>query len=200
MKKLSLIGFWFILIIGLVYYFVSAENFTLTTYYPAPYGVYKEIRTNQLAIGSSYRNVALGDGDFVVNGSTGIGTDAPTQKLDVNGQVRIREGSPGADKILVSDATGVGSWEAVGAAAKSTFNRMYSRSTGRCVGCANNIVYCNAGDIRVFCAYGSNTNDGEGNGSWAPALRQSGNSYGCQGDTSESVDATEMVAYCIPGN
>eukprot|EP01029_Cantina_marsupialis_P017245 TRINITY_DN3867_c0_g1_i3.p1 TRINITY_DN3867_c0_g1~~TRINITY_DN3867_c0_g1_i3.p1 ORF type:complete len:974 (+),score=170.36 TRINITY_DN3867_c0_g1_i3:7805-10726(+) len=43
-------------------------------------------------------------------GNVGIGTNAPSAKLDVNGQIRLRGGNPGANKILQSDANGVGSW------------------------------------------------------------------------------------------
>lgn len=45
------------------------------------------------------------------NGDVGIGTAAPWARLDVAGQVRITGGSPGLGKILVSDATGLASWE-----------------------------------------------------------------------------------------
>jgi hypothetical protein len=49
-------------------------------------------------------------------GDVGIGTTAPTAKLDVNGQIRMQGGSPGAGKIMTSNATGVGSWSTAAAA------------------------------------------------------------------------------------
>jgi hypothetical protein len=50
---------------------------------------------------------------MVVNhvGKVGIGTSSPTAKLEVNGQVRITDGSQGAGKVLTSDAGGQASWQ-----------------------------------------------------------------------------------------
>lgn len=45
-----------------------------------------------------------------LGGNVGIGTLNPTEKLDINGQIRIQGGNPGAGKVLTSDATGVASW------------------------------------------------------------------------------------------
>lgn len=44
-------------------------------------------------------------------GNVGIGTEEPGQKLDIDGQIRIRGGEPGAGKVLTSDDTGIASWE-----------------------------------------------------------------------------------------
>lgn len=44
-------------------------------------------------------------------GNVGVGLSNPTSKLDVSGQVRIRGGNPGADKVLTSDANGLASWQ-----------------------------------------------------------------------------------------
>jgi len=48
------------------------------------------------------------------NGNVGIGTSAPTAKLEVNGTFRITDGTQGAGKVLTSDATGLASWTTVG--------------------------------------------------------------------------------------
>lgn len=61
-------------------------------------------------------------------GNVGIGID-PTQPLDVNGQVRIRGGSPGVGKVLVSDANGVGTW--VAPAGSQTGTYIYRMSTSQ---------------------------------------------------------------------
>ena len=46
-----------------------------------------------------------------MTGNVGIGTTSPAAKLEVAGQVKITGGSPGADKVLTSDASGLASWQ-----------------------------------------------------------------------------------------
>jgi hypothetical protein len=45
------------------------------------------------------------------SGDLGIGTTNPGAKLEVAGQVKITGGSPGAGKVLTSDATGLATWQ-----------------------------------------------------------------------------------------
>jgi hypothetical protein len=44
------------------------------------------------------------------NGNIGIGTGTPTAKLEIAGQIKITGGSPGANKVLTSNADGLASW------------------------------------------------------------------------------------------
>ena len=64
-----------------------------------------------------YSGGATGQYIFIPGSSQniGIGTMEPTQKLDINGSIRIRGGSPGDGKVLTSDADGVGSWQEISA-------------------------------------------------------------------------------------
>ena len=84
-----------------------------------------------VAIGSEYVNGAANQGaaDFVVktsngggattrfvvqnSGNVGIGTTNPGAKLEVNGAVKITDGSQAAGKVLTSDANGLASWQTV---------------------------------------------------------------------------------------
>ena len=62
----------------------------------------------------------VGDGSFnpygetlmkiETDGDVGIGTTSPSTSLDENGQIRMRGGSPGDGKVMVSDSNGVGEW------------------------------------------------------------------------------------------
>ena len=49
-----------------------------------------------------------------LNGYVGIGTITPGAKLEVNGQVKITDGTQGVGKVLTSDANGFASWMAPG--------------------------------------------------------------------------------------
>lgn len=53
------------------------------------------------------------------DGNMGIGTTNPTAKLEVNGQVKITGGSPGAGKVLTSDANGLATWQTPSAGASA---------------------------------------------------------------------------------
>ena len=46
-----------------------------------------------------------------IEGNLGIGTNTPGAKLEVAGQVKITGGTPGAGKVLTSDAAGLATWE-----------------------------------------------------------------------------------------
>lgn len=64
---------------------------------------------------SNYRifNFSTGNDALTVNfanDNVGIGTPQPTAKLEVNGQIKITGGGPGAGKVLISDASGLASW------------------------------------------------------------------------------------------
>ncbi len=49
-----------------------------------------------------------------ISGNVGIGTTNPGAKLEVAGQVKITGGSPGADKVLTSNVSGLATWETIG--------------------------------------------------------------------------------------
>lgn len=82
------------------------------------------------------RRLEIGDSQGVtagltVTGNVGIGTTDPTQKLDINGQVRIRGGSPGPRKVLASsDTNGVAVWKSPGVAVVQNSSAIAGVSAG----------------------------------------------------------------------
>ncbi|MFA6357786.1 MAG: hypothetical protein WCY09_03860 [Candidatus Omnitrophota bacterium] len=64
--------------------FVFAEEITITSYYPSPYGLYNELETNRLAVGDTNNNGTLDaadqpnrDGDIRLKAQTGNPTSWP---------------------------------------------------------------------------------------------------------------------------
>ena len=73
--------------------------------------------------------------------NVGIGTTAPTQRLDVEGQIRIRGGSPAAGRFLGGDVNGVGTWQLVDINASTTGTLTAIRGgTGIALYTANNYI------------------------------------------------------------
>ena len=65
-----------------------AEDITITTYYPAPMGVYNELRAKKMGIGDTYHDpsaVTINDpDDLIVEGNVGIGTSNPAYQLELS--------------------------------------------------------------------------------------------------------------------
>lgn len=86
--------------------YAIAEDITLTTYYPSPRGVYNELRSN------STTSLAVQGGTVTIGTAGGT-----TANLDVSGTtilrgiLTIQAGSPGTDKVLMSDANGQARWD-----------------------------------------------------------------------------------------
>ena len=82
--------------------------------------------------GNMYYNAA--NNLFLRPSGTGvsIGNITPTAKLDIDGQIRIRGGSPGANKVLTSDANGLASWQPAsgGGYWAANGNDIYNTNTG----------------------------------------------------------------------
>jgi hypothetical protein len=100
MKRVVCVAFSLTLLIS--FSALTQESITLTTYYPAPFGVYTEVRSKRMAIGENYYDqatypwvagVPIGNEiheqtDLVVEGKVGIGMINPETQLDVVGAIR----------------------------------------------------------------------------------------------------------------
>ena len=61
---------------------------------------------------------------FVIdnNGNVGIGNTAPSTKFHLTGGFRLENGSQGVNKVLTSDANGVGTWQTLSGTGISSLN------------------------------------------------------------------------------
>ncbi len=97
---ISVICFFISVISG---YAQDSDSITIVTYYPSPYGVYREMRAQRMAIGDDYikspdycwgafcgTNIIPDEADLVVQGNVGIGISDPASALDVNGAFSVR--------------------------------------------------------------------------------------------------------------
>lgn len=65
------------------------EEIKMTTYYPSPYGSYKELSANRMKIGHNYSAQAVADDNLIVEGNVGIGITNPQAKLDIMTQLMM---------------------------------------------------------------------------------------------------------------
>ena len=79
--------------------------------------VYVPASSNDLRINDGSNDIVT----FQHGGNVGIGTPSPGTKLEVAGQIKITGGTPGAGKVLTSDASGLATWESAGLASVQTF-------------------------------------------------------------------------------
>jgi len=84
----------------------TAELSPRTQLLAAPYAV-KSKSAEQLVKPGTMTPAVTVDGS---TGYVGVGTSAPATNLDVAGQIKIGGGSPGAGKVLTSDANGLAQW------------------------------------------------------------------------------------------
>ncbi|MBN1913844.1 MAG: hypothetical protein JW788_05520 [Candidatus Omnitrophica bacterium] len=83
----------------------SEEVLTLTTYYPSPYGSYRELSAQRMKVGVKFSGYPIADNNLIVEGKIGVGTTAPSEALEVNGHVLA---GPIVGEWVPAYTTGVG--------------------------------------------------------------------------------------------
>ncbi len=63
------------------------------------------------------------------NGNTGIGSSTPADRLHVVGSIRMVDGNQAVNKVLVSDANGTASWQALGTATTNAWGLLGNAGT-----------------------------------------------------------------------
>jgi trimeric autotransporter adhesin len=88
------------------------------------------------------------------SGNVGIGVSSPAAKLDIAGSVKIVDGTQGNGKVLTSNASGVASWQTLGASSVSawglTGNAGTSASTNYMGTSDNNDVVFKSNNTEAF--------------------------------------------------
>lgn len=74
-------------------------------------------------------------------GDVGIGVTSPGAKLDVAGQIKISGGSPGAGKVLTSDASGLATWQTAGGGTPAGSNTQVQYNNSGAFGASSNFTY-----------------------------------------------------------
>lgn len=105
--------------------FAQEEKLTITTYYPSPYGSYRELTAYRMKIGRTFSGsgYTVDDDNLIVEGRVGIGT-----AIDTGTKVRIHgPATAGSRTLTITDdgATGVVSNLELGLATQSVANRPY---------------------------------------------------------------------------
>lgn len=101
---------------GLMFLFLSYSSFV----YSASFEVVDDLWvTDRTGVGTTAPYGLLQVGTLpttpglivTIGNNVGIGTTAPGAALEVAGQVKITGGTPGANKVLTSDANGLANWQ-----------------------------------------------------------------------------------------
>jgi hypothetical protein len=123
----------------------------------APLNVGSVAQTKQGNLATSALGSLISGGVFWANsasylavggGNVGIGMTSPTQKLDIDGQIRIRGGNPDAGRVLTSDVNGVASWQAPSGGLPSGTSGQTLRNNGTSW-IANSLIFNNGTRIGI---------------------------------------------------
>jgi len=88
--------------------FIPAEEITITTYYPSPYGSYNYLQADKLGVGDNNgdnswtsADVPTTAGDVWIKGKVGIGTINPASKLQIGTNTILQQWSGSTPYVLI---------------------------------------------------------------------------------------------------
>jgi len=94
------------------YVYISSVDNSLWTYNGTTYVTYAAPANSAWYLSGGTTDAGSNKtADIYRTGKVGIGTSTPAAKLDINGTLKVVDGSQGANKVLTSDANGLATWQ-----------------------------------------------------------------------------------------
>ncbi len=92
---------------------VGANNIIIGKYITLPNAASNSMNIGGVLFGTNFSSSLSGNPSFlpVLNGRIGIGQNNPQATLDINGNIKIVDGTQGAGKVLTSNANGLATWQ-----------------------------------------------------------------------------------------
>ena len=99
----------FFLLVFLFLFSVFSQELTITTYYPSPVGIYKELKSNKLGVGPNTDPATLTDGELEVEGKLTVGGNSLIDgNLSVEGNSIVKRNLIVRKSLAVSENLTVG--------------------------------------------------------------------------------------------
>ena len=93
----------FFLLVFLFLFSVFSQELTITTYYPSPVGIYKELKSNKLGVGPNTDPATLTDGELEVEGKLTVGGNSL-----IDGNLSVEGNSIVKRNLIIGGKVGIG--------------------------------------------------------------------------------------------
>jgi len=196
--KLNMRAVFVVFVLSSAAYTAYAENVTISTYYPSPYGSYQTLETNTLQGAAGTGNVAM----VPTGGNVGIrnGASAPTSLLDIGNSTLAASAMINVN-AAAAQQTGI-NFQSAGTSRWSMYRPASSTDLRFWDGTADQVTFANGGNVGIGTAPGAyklNVN-GTANIQGTIRTRDTSTSCGggpCSGNLQVSCDNTNCYAYAV---